>query len=276
MSGPKTVNNPRLAFPDALDSYADTYPSDYAELQANATITGNAPVIAIPNATTPTGKVTPATTTSSALLFMGIVQNNSTTAAAGDTVRVVKTGIAQRVVSTGTIAAGDAVGFSKASNGAVAACNSNDATCIGFALNDASGNVVDIFVLGPGPTLTGNAPNGGFLTFTIDLADIADGDMITNFVPGFSGTIIGFHAVVLKAATTAAKASTLNLEIGATNLTGGSLALTSANMTPKGAVVSATAITGGNVFGSTDSISVEASSTTTFIEGRISLVIVYQ
>lgn len=276
MSGIKTVNNPGLAFSETeFNTVADTYATDTVELVANATITGNAPVIAIPNATAPTGKVTPATTTSSSLLFMGVVQQNNASAVAGSTVQVVKSGVAMNVVSTGTIAAGDAVGFSKASNGAVAACNTNDAGCIGFALSDAASNLVDIFVFGPGVYPTGNTPNGGVFQFTFDLADIANGDLVTNYTPGFAGTILGFNATVLKPATTAAKTTTLNLEIGTTNLTGGSLVLTSANMTPLGAVVSATAITAGNVFGSTDSFSIEATLTTTFVEGRVVLSVLY-
>lgn len=111
--------------------------------------------------------------------------------------------------------------------------------------------------------------------FPIDLADIADGDLITEWIPGFAGTITDLIAIVKKAATTADKASTLNLEIETTNLTGGVLALTSANMTPVGAQVASSAITAGNVFSATQKISVEAASTTTFIEGKIWLMIGY-
>ena len=73
------------------------------------------------------------------------------------------------------------------------------------------------------------------------------------------------------AVTTAAKASTLNLEIGTTNLTGGTVALTSADCDGKGEAIGGTAITAGNVFTASDTISVEAASTTTFIEGSGSL-----
>jgi len=77
----------------------------------------------------------------------------------------------------------------------------------------------------------------------MNLADVADGDLLTEWVPGFAGTITDFLAIVNKAATTADKASTLNLEIETTNVTGSELALTSANMTPKGAKVACTGIT---------------------------------
>lgn len=105
----------------------------------------------------------------------------------------------------------------------------------------------------------------------VDLAVIADGDLMTAFTPGFAGTIEAVQLVVTDPVTTAAKASTLNLEIGTTDLTGGVLALTSANCTPLGKIVLGTAITADNTFGATDTISVEATSTTAFIEGQGSL-----
>jgi hypothetical protein len=67
---------------------------------------------------------------------------------------------------------------------------------------------------------------------------------------------------------TAAKAADLNLEINSSNVTGGVLQLTSANCTPKGSKVGAAAITGNNVFGAEDSISIEASNVTAFAEGE--------
>ena len=111
--------------------------------------------------------------------------------------------------------------------------------------------------------------------FYIPLADIANGDLLTEWVPGFAGTIIEILAVVQKPAATASKAATLNAEIGTTDLTGGALALTSANCTPKGAKVAASAITANNAFGATDAVSVEASGVTAFVEGAIWLMIGY-
>jgi len=111
--------------------------------------------------------------------------------------------------------------------------------------------------------------------FPIELADIADGDLITEWTPGFAGTITDLIAIVNKAATTADKLATLNMEIETTNLTGGALALTSANMTPKGAKVASSAITAANVFSATQKLSVEASGTTPFIEGSMWLMIGY-
>lgn len=115
------------------------------------------------------------------------------------------------------------------------------------------------------------------LTFQILLASIANGDILTTITPGVRGRIVKWYAAVSAAATTAAKATTLNLEVGTTDLTGGTLALTSANMTPLGAVVAqGTAFSAGMAFGAADTISIEAASTTAFVEGAINLHILLQ
>lgn len=105
------------------------------------------------------------------------------------------------------------------------------------------------------------------LSLPITLANVADGDVLTTYTPGFAGRIESFAFAVTSAVTTGSKASTLNMEIGTTDLTGGVLALTSANCTPLGKVTAATAITAANTFAASDTISVEASSTTAFAEG---------
>ena len=114
-----------------------------------------------------------------------------------------------------------------------------------------------------------------FAIFSIPviLANLADGDIVTTLTPGFAGEIVDMDFVVTDPVTTASKLSTLNAEIGTTNLTGGTVALTSANCDTLGKVVAAASITGNNSFGATDTISAEASSTTTFIEGEGVLII---
>jgi hypothetical protein len=114
----------------------------------------------------------------------------------------------------------------------------------------------------------GQSANYSVMTIHITMAQLADGDILTSFIPGFAGSIekVTFNPTV--PVTTAAKASTLNLEIGTTNLTGGVLALTSANCATLGTIVAGTAITAANVFTDSDTVSLEASSTTTFIEGE--------
>lgn len=114
------------------------------------------------------------------------------------------------------------------------------------------------------------------IAIPINLPSLANGDVLTNYTPGYKFKVLSVSFAVSVAVTTAAKAATLNLEIGTTNLTGGVVALTSANCTPLGALVAGTAITAANTGTSTDTISVEASSVTTFVEGAGYLLIKLQ
>lgn len=124
----------------------------------------------------------------------------------------------------------------------------------------------------PMPVVGGDqAPS--VITLHVNLATITAGDVVTDWTPGFAGELVSIAAKVTQPVTTAAKAATLNAEINATNVTGGVLALTSANMTPVGAVVAATAITANNTFDANDTISFEGSAVTAFVEGEIDLLI---
>ena len=104
-------------------------------------------------------------------------------------------------------------------------------------------------------------------TFEIALAGITDADVLTSFLPGHKFKVLAFDFYTTVAVTTAAKASTINLEIGTTNLTGGVISLTSAACTPKGVKVAGTAVTAANTGSASAVISVEATSTTAFVEG---------
>lgn len=109
----------------------------------------------------------------------------------------------------------------------------------------------------------------------VNLATVADGDVLTDFPLGLVGKFVGVDAYVIQEVTTGAKLSTLSLEIGAVAVTGGAVALTSANLATLGAKVAGTAITALNSFGKDDVFSVVAASTTAFIEGEIILDIAY-
>lgn len=117
-----------------------------------------------------------------------------------------------------------------------------------------------------GPTMAGSV-GVMVIPLYINLAEITATDLLTNYVPGFAFKILGFDFAVQKAVTTASKAATLNLEIGTTNVTGGVVSLTSAACTPQGVVVAGTPITAGSTGTASDSISIEASSVTAFVEG---------
>jgi hypothetical protein len=121
-----------------------------------------------------------------------------------------------------------------------------------------------------------NARGQEILSIPIKLAKVANGDVFTNFVPGFAGTIKKVSFAVFDPVVTASKAATLNLEINTTDMTGGAVALTSANCAVNGAVINCTAVTAGNVFGATDSISIEASGVTAFVEGEGVVLIVME
>lgn len=112
--------------------------------------------------------------------------------------------------------------------------------------------------------------------FRFNNTEFADGDMITNWTPGFAGTLVKLQSIACTPATTGGKASTLNLEIGTTNVTAGTLPMTSTTLGTKGLVTDGAAITGASTFGSTDTISLEAASTTAFIEGTCTILIWYK
>lgn len=113
-----------------------------------------------------------------------------------------------------------------------------------------------------------------FLSFRVDAADIANGDLMTDLTlpAGLTGEIVKLYARVTKAITTDAKAADINLELNTTNLTGGVISL--AGLYAKGAVIEGTAITGNNVIASEDELSIEASGVTPFIEGEIEIIVV--
>lgn len=70
------------------------------------------------------------------------------------------------------------------------------------------------------------------------------------------------------AVTTGAKAATLTVQVNGVAVTGGVMALTSANCTPCGAAVAATAITAANGSGAVgQTVEVAVSSVTAFVEG---------
>lgn len=123
--------------------------------------------------------------------------------------------------------------------------------------------------------------HGSWCLHITDMSKIANGDIITQFTPGFAGAIKKWYWVQATAVTTVAKLSTLNLEIGAVDVqttpgTNSTISLTSAACTPIGKVIEGTVIGLKNTFDNDDIISVEASSTTAFVEGSGTIVIEYE
>lgn len=144
---------------------------------------------------------------------------------------------------------------------------------VGVALNSGiSGDVISVLVLTRSGI--GSSANRSIMTIPIYLPALADGDIVTDFIPGFAGLIEKVFFITHVPASTAGKACTLNLEIEATNLTGGVVSLTTVACNTMGKVTYGTAITDKNAFSATQKISVEASATTKFIEGDGALYLV--
>ena len=122
--------------------------------------------------------------------------------------------------------------------------------------DNTGGTATDTLAVGAGITT---------LAFFISAVAIANGDLLTEYVPGYKFAIVKFDARCAAAVTTGSKASTLNLEIGTTNVTGGVISL--AGTYAIGAGQAGTAITAANTGSATDSFSIEASATTAFVEG---------
>lgn len=90
---------------------------------------------------------------------------------------------------------------------------------------------------------------------------------IFSITPGYAFQVLSLAFVVEVAVTTAAKAATITPYVNGISVTGGALALTSANCTPKGTNIAATAITAGNSGTNAQTLALVASSVTTFSEG---------
>lgn len=109
------------------------------------------------------------------------------------------------------------------------------------------------------------------LVFYIEAASLANGDVLTNYLPGYKFQILSFDARCATPVTTGAKAATLNLEITATDVTGGVISL--AGTYAQGAAQAGTPITSNFSGASSSVISIEASGVTTFMEGAFWLII---
>ncbi len=105
------------------------------------------------------------------------------------------------------------------------------------------------------------------LPFFVNLADLANHDLVTTLTLGYKFKILGVSFVVEKPATTGSKLATITPYINGAAVTGGVLALTSGNCTPQGVVVAGSAVTAANTGDASATLSLTASSVTAFIEG---------
>ncbi len=215
-----------------------------------------------------TGYAVPAANAAS-VVFMGVAMEGGT---AGQVIRVYRRGIFKFAIpATATVA--DVGQRVYVADSATVTKTAGNGVYVGriIQVDSATSCWVDLEY---GAPATGTVADRSILSIPVKLANLADGDIVTTFTPGFAGTIEKISFVVTDPATTADKAATLNLEIGTTNLTGGVLSLTSTACGTLGKVTDATAITGNNAFEDTDTISVEAADVTEFVEGEGALLIV--
>lgn len=115
------------------------------------------------------------------------------------------------------------------------------------------------------------------LAFQFNLADIANGNLVTNYSIPHDFRVIDVRAVTTKAATTASKLATIGVNIGATAVPGATIGLTSANQTPIGTVLVGTATaqtSGGAQDGAAGgTLSIVASAVTAFVEGAATIIV---
>jgi hypothetical protein len=197
---------------------------------------------------------------------IGILQNEPT---AGQSVEIELLGISKAefgaTVTAGDMLMSDSVGRLIAHTGTNAQ--------IAIALEGGTVGAIGTVAL-LGRSGAGFTNHYSFLSIPVILSNIADGDIVTNFLPGFAGEIISSQLVITDPVTTTGCGSVLSLEIGAVAVTGGAVTLTSANCTPLGNRVAGAAITAGNAFTALDTISVVASATAAFSEGEGVIVLV--
>ena len=127
-----------------------------------------------------------------------------------------------------------------------------------------------IQLVGDGATLA--VPGPGIFTLGIPIQleamTTSAADLITDWTPGFNGKILSIDFFTTKLGTGTSASQVLNLEIGSTDVTGGVVTITLASTDTLGEKSAGTAITAGNVFTSTDTVSLEvAASGTVFTAG---------
>jgi hypothetical protein len=125
----------------------------------------------------------------------------------------------------------------------------------------------------------GAGPGVSSVWIPLVLASMTTGaaDLMTSWIPGHTGKILKMEFVTTTLGTGSGASQILNLEIGATDLTGGVLTLLLADTTPLGKVKAATAITALNEFTATDAISLEvAASGTVFTAGSGAIILQIQ
>ena len=115
----------------------------------------------------------------------------------------------------------------------------------------------------------------GSWCFHLPSLTLATGDVLTNFTPGFAGSIVKAWLVVTTAVTSATTANlAYNLEINVLNIVGGIVTISTNAVA--GTVINGTVIKGSNNFDKDDTISLEVVVTTAATGGTAILVVEYE
>lgn len=150
---------------------------------------------------------------------------------------------------------------------------SDDAEVCGAIIEWHTSTTCDVLLFGLVAQLVLGMAGGNYEHFTIgsfDHADLANGNIVTALPMPFHGKFISLHGVVEKAFTGSGGTATLNLEIGGTDVTGGTLVVSTAAGGTIGTKLDAAAITAANVFHEGDTIDLEvASASGTQTAGRV-------
>lgn len=114
------------------------------------------------------------------------------------------------------------------------------------------------------------------LAFPLQLAAMTTSaaDLMTDYVPGYAFELLSAEFITTNPGVGASASQVLNLEIGATNVTGGVVTLTEASTSALGEKTAGTAITAANVGTKTDTLSIEvAADGTVFTAGAGTLLV---
>ena len=115
----------------------------------------------------------------------------------------------------------------------------------------------------------------GSWCFHLPNLTLTTGDVLTNFTPGFAGSIVKAWLVVTTAVTSVTTANlAYNLEINALNIVGG--VVTISTNAAVGTAVNGTVVTGSNNFDKDDTISLEVVVTVAATGGTVMLVVEYE
>lgn len=200
-------------------------------------------------------------------------------------------GILQRGEGTGKVCPVMMLGISYAILGAAVATPGTNLTpdAAGKLVTAGGSDVVIAFNLIAGDTgdiipvclvtrtssgITGLSKSYMTYSFPVELKNLDNGNVVTDFVPGFAGKIKKIDLITHTPATTASKTATLTGKIETTAVTGGQIDLTTVGCNTMGKVVAGSAITAANSFTATQKISIVAADTATpFIEGTGTVIV---